>query len=113
MTEPAPPAVVVAATFPPASLDRRFYAFTLDRLIAWTLYLLVGWFAWAAFLDDDRVVPGLAVLGGRRARGRARLRARCSDAPGLSPGKALLGLRAVHHGTGTPIGVGPGGRARP
>ena len=25
---------------------------------------------------------------------------------GLSPGKALLGLRAVHYGTGTPIGVG-------
>ena len=26
---------------------------------------------------------------------------------GMSPGKAVTGLRVVHHGTGTPIGVGP------
>ena len=26
---------------------------------------------------------------------------------GTSPGKAVTGLRVVHHGTGTPIGVGP------
>ena len=105
MTEPAPHAVVVDATFPVASLDRRFYAFTLDRVIAWTVYLLVGWFAWAAFLDDDRVVPGLVVLAGAVlvvGLGFAILLGRT----GLSPGKALLGLRAVHHGTGTPIGVG-------
>ena len=103
MTEPAAPAV--ATTFPPASLDRRFYAFTLDRLIAWTLYLLVGWFAWSAFLDDDRVVPGLAVLAGAVVVVGLGF-AVVLGLTGLSPGKALLGLRAVHHGTGTPIGVG-------
>ena len=95
-----------ASTFPPAGLERRFYAFTLDRLIAWTLEAVVV-VAAAHFLvgpGHPWVVVGLVVaavvvvgLGFGLLLG---LR-------GTSPGKAALGLRVVRPGTGLPIGAGP------
>ena len=60
-------------TAPPSDLDRRFYAFTLDRLLAWTI-------------DARRRRPGL-VLPDRPRPGRGRDRGRrssscCSSARG-------------------------------
>lgn len=103
MSEYANPAV---PTFPAAELDRRFYAYTLDRLLAWTVdaaaalaayyFLIDGGHVWAGALLVVAVVLvvglGFSLLLGLR---------------GISPGKAAVGLRVVHHGTGTPIGVGP------
>ncbi len=34
-----------AATYPPAELDRRFYAFTVDRLVAWGVYAAASYAA--------------------------------------------------------------------
>ncbi|HEU4810827.1 MAG TPA: RDD family protein [Nocardioides sp.] len=101
MTEHAIP-----ASFPAAELDRRFYAFSLDRLVAWSVDAVVAWViyrlliaqghAWAGgvLIAATVLLVGLAfaVLTGLR---------------GTSPGRAAFGLRVVHHGTGTPIGVGP------
>ncbi|GAA2136900.1 hypothetical protein GCM10009844_03460 [Nocardioides koreensis] len=95
-----------ASSFPPAELDRRFYAFTLDRLIAWTLdamaavaayHFLIGrgqvWAGVGAILAVVLVVGlGFSLLLGLR---------------GTSPGKAAVGLRLVHHDSGVPIGMGP------
>ena len=92
----------MATTYPVADLDRRFYAFAIDRVLSWLLVALAGAGAW--FLLDDAwqaigvgtgmllvVWLGLTVLVG---------------VTGNTPGKSMVGLRVVHHGTGTPIGVG-------
>lgn len=86
-------------TTPAAELDRRFHAFTIDRLIAWLLGGLAASAAYpflpaegvAAVLTSVLLVEcGLSLFQGRT---------------GFTPGKALLGLRLVHIGSGAPIGV--------
>ncbi|WP_210650160.1 RDD family protein [Nocardioides sp. SYSU D00065] len=91
-------------TYPVAQLERRFTAFAVDRLLAWSLLALVG-LVTALFVSDDfwtvvGVVAGAMVLLWLAL-------AVVLGATGTSPGKAMVGLRVVHHGTGTPIGVGP------
>lgn len=93
----------MTSDFAVAGLERRFYAFVLDRALAWSLYAVVGVGAWlllgagwvAAIVVAGTVLLGwlvLAVLAG---------------VAGVSPGKSALGLRVVHQETGLPIGVGP------
>jgi len=93
---------VAATTYPVAELERRFYAFAIDRVLTWVLVSLVGVGGWF-LLDDAWLALGVAstalvvvwlalpVLVG---------------VTGNTPGKSVTGLRVVHHGTGTPIGVG-------
>lgn len=100
MTEPHPGAL--ATTFPVAELDRRFYAFAVDRLLTWGLVAAAGTVAWLV-LEDAAVVAGL--VGGLVVLAWLGL-AVLVGATGSSPGKSLAGLRVVHHGTGTPVGVG-------
>ena len=88
-----------------AGLDRRFYAFVVDRLIAWVLIAAACWAAYALFFRDDRVWPGVAVIGGAVLLVWL-LFAIALGASGATPGKAAAGLRVVSAGTGTPIGVG-------
>jgi uncharacterized RDD family membrane protein YckC len=104
MTDPAP-LDRPAASFAVAGLDRRFYAFVVDRLIAWALIAAACWVAYALFLRDDRVWPGVAVIGGAVLLVWL-LFAIALGASGATPGKAAAGLRVVSSGTGTPIGVG-------
>ncbi|MGH3362530.1 MAG: RDD family protein [Nocardioides sp.] len=93
-----------ASMFPAAELDRRFYAFVIDRLIAWALDGLAVFAAYRLFLADGRVLSGLALilcvvlLVGLALAVPLGLR-------GVSPGKAALGLRVVGPATGEPIGV--------
>ncbi|KRE96937.1 hypothetical protein ASG76_18065 [Nocardioides sp. Soil774] len=91
-------------TYPIAQLERRFTAFAVDRLLAWGLLGLVG--AGTALLvsDDPWTVAG-AVAGAMVVLWLVL--AVVLGVTGTSPGKAMTGLRVVHHGTGTPIGVGP------
>ncbi len=97
---------VPSPTYPVAELDRRFYAFALDRALAWGLYLLaaaLGWWAWGrdGLLYTVLLVCGLAVLVTLGSGVLVGTR-------GATPGKSLVGLRVVHHGSGTTIGAGPG-----
>jgi uncharacterized RDD family membrane protein YckC len=91
-----------AATYPIAELERRFYAFIIDRLLGWTLVAAAGFGAWLV-LDDlwsaVAVAAGVMVL-------LWLVVAVVVGVSGNTPGKAMVGLRVVHHGTGTPIGVG-------
>ena len=89
-------------TFPIAELERRFYAFFIDRLFGWTLAALAGFGSWLV-LDD--MWTALAVGAGVMALSWLVL-AVVVGISGNTPGKAMVGLRVVHHGTGTPIGVG-------
>jgi uncharacterized RDD family membrane protein YckC len=93
-----------AMTYPVAELDRRFAALAIDRLFAWTVIAGVG-VATALLVSDDVWTVVGAVAGAT-----VLLWVVLSVVVGLtgtSPGKAVTGLRVVHHGTGTPIGVGP------
>lgn len=91
-----------AATYPIAELERRFYAFFIDRLLGWTLVAVAGFGAWLV-LDD--VWSAVAVAAGVMLLLWLVL-AVVVGVSGNTPGKAMVGLRVVHHGTGTPVGVG-------
>lgn len=91
-------------TYPVAQLERRFTAFAVDRLLAWSLLAVVGVVTALVVDEDPWVVVGtvaatMVVLW--------LVLAIVTGVSGTSPGKAMSGLRVVHHGTGTPIGVGP------
>ncbi|WP_457192467.1 RDD family protein, partial [Nocardioides sp. P5_E3] len=91
-------------TYPIAQLERRFAALVIDRLLAWTVIAGVG-VATALLVSDDvwtvvGAVAGATVL-------LWLVLSVVVGLTGMSPGKAVTGLRVVHHGTGTPIGVGP------
>lgn len=101
MTEQAEP-ISLAETYPIAELERRFYAFFIDRLIGWTVAAAAGFGAWLV-LDDPWTA--VAVGAGVMALGWLVM-AVVVGVSGNTPGKAMVGLRVVHHGTGTPIGVG-------
>lgn len=94
-----------ATTLPAAGLERRFYAFAIDRLLVWSGYAGVGYLAWRFLIDRDRLWAGVgAVLGGVLLVGL--LLAVVLGLWGSSPGKAAVGLRVVRHEDGRPIGVG-------
>ena len=89
-----------------ADPDRRFYAFAIDRLIAWGIDLGVAALAAHVLISRGHVLLGVLVIvatvlvvGG--------IFALMAGATGRTPGKSLLGLRLVHTGTGEPIGPGP------
>ena len=100
---PPAPAVPTAGDLRAADLERRYYAQVVDRGVAWASYALVA--GLAGWLLDDPVVVLLVVLGWVLVVqvGLAVL----LGLRGLSPGKALLGLRAVSERTGHPVGLGP------
>jgi uncharacterized RDD family membrane protein YckC len=91
-------------TYPIAALERRFTAFAVDRLLAWTLLAAVGILT-ALFVSDDVWAVVGAVAGAMVLLWLVF--AIVLGVSGSSPGKAVSGLRVVHHGDGTPIGVGP------
>jgi len=103
MSDPAAPGRVSA--YPPAGLDLRFYAFAIDRLIAWPLMGLGGYLGYRLFFADGDVWPGIGlVLGVVLLIGLAFSVA--LGLAGTSPGKAAMGLRVVRAEGGTPIGIG-------
>ncbi|WP_341242243.1 RDD family protein, partial [uncultured Nocardioides sp.] len=98
-----PPATAPGTDLPPADLERRYYAHVVDRGLAWASYAAVA--GLAGWLLDGPVAVLLVVLGWVLVVqvGLAVL----LGLRGMSPGKALLGLRAVSERTGDPVGVGP------
>jgi uncharacterized RDD family membrane protein YckC len=102
MTEPL--VERTATSFPVAGLERRFYAFVVDRVIAWSVIAAACWAAYQLFWSDDGLWPGVALVAGVVVLVWVVF-AVALGASGATPGKAALGLRAVHFGTGTPIGV--------
>lgn len=103
MTEPGP---APPRTFPVADLERRFYAFVLDRALIWGAYAVaavVGWSVWGrdGLWTTAAIVVGLALLA-------TLLTGVVVGTTGSTPGKSAAGLRVVHQGSGTPIGAGAG-----
>lgn len=102
MSHPAPSPEAVS--YPAAELDRRFYAFAIDRLIAWGLFAGAGYLAWRYFFDDDNVGAGVGVIVGTVVL-VSLVYAVLLGMAGISPGKALVGLRVVGAEDGRPIGL--------
>ena len=96
---------MTARPVPPAELDRRFYAFVLDRLAAGTVDAVGVLLAYRFLVDGGRVLLGVVVaVLGVVVVGAAL--AVVLGLTGSSPGNVALGLRVVSPGTRTPIGVG-------
>lgn len=98
------PLTDAAPAYPAAELDRRFYAFVIDRVLAWGIFAAAGYLAWRVFIEDDRVGLGALVVVGTVVL-VSLLYAVLLGVAGLSPGKALVGLRVVAVRDGRPIGV--------
>lgn len=90
-------------TYPIASLERRFYAFALDRLLAAAVVGAAGGIAW--LVTEGALWPTAAVAAGTAVM-LWLLLAVAVGITGASPGKRAAGLRVVHHGSGTPVGTG-------
>lgn len=87
-----------------AGLDRRFYAFVVDRLVAWSLVAAVAAAAQVLFFADERWVPGIALVAGAVLVVVLATSA-VLGVWGVSAGKAAVGLRVVSPDDGRPIGV--------
>lgn len=92
---------------PVAGLDRRFYAFVLDRLLTAVVYAGAGFAVWRLAFEADRPWLGATVLV-LTVLGVTAGSAVFQGLTGTTPGKAALGLRTVDVETGLPVGVWPG-----
>jgi uncharacterized RDD family membrane protein YckC len=100
------PAVSERVTsYPPAGLDRRFYALAVDRLMAWPVLAAGVYAAYRFLLADGDVVAGIAVIVALVLVIGVSF-AVLAGTLGTSPGKAALGLRLVSAEEGRPIGIG-------
>jgi uncharacterized RDD family membrane protein YckC len=84
--------------------DRRFYAFVLDRLLAWGLYAGAAWAAYVYLIEPGRLWAGVAVIAGTVLL-VGLLTALTVGLWGITPGKALVGLRVLSAEDARPIGV--------
>lgn len=88
--------------FPIAALDRRFYAFAVDRALAWLLIAVAAGITWVSTGDWlITLVVGLSAMVLIWL-----VLAVVAGVKGTSPGKAMTQLRLVNDGSGSPVGVG-------
>jgi uncharacterized RDD family membrane protein YckC len=94
----------VGAVLAPAELDRRFYAYVVDRAIGWGLGAAAGALLWYG-LDEHRPLAVAGAVVGAIVLVSLVL-AVLQGTSGATPGKSALGIRAVHVDTGRPPGIG-------
>ncbi len=90
---------------PIAGLERRFYAFALDRTVAWAIDAGAAYAAWRYLIDPGQVLAGVLVIVGTVLL-VGLVFSLLLGLTGVSPGNAAVGIRVVREGTGGPIGVG-------
>ncbi|MER7557616.1 RDD family protein [Nocardioides sp. NPDC126508] len=98
------PAVEAAIAEP----DRRFYAFAIDRVIAWAIFAAAGFAAWLIFFRNGSPLPGIGLIAGV-VLVVWLVGTILTGSGGKTPGKMALGLRVVSDDSGAagrPIGVG-------
>jgi uncharacterized RDD family membrane protein YckC len=89
-----------------ADVDRRFYAFAMDRLIAWGIDLAVALVVQHYLLARGHVLLGIgAIVATVLLVGLVF--AVMLGVTASTPGTSFLGLRVVRATTGEPLGVGP------
>lgn len=91
-----------------AEPDRRFYAFAIDRVIAWAIFTAAGFAAWLIFFRNGNPLPGVGLITGV-VLVVWLVGTVLTGSGGKTPGKMALGLRVVSDDSGAaghPIGVG-------
>jgi uncharacterized RDD family membrane protein YckC len=86
-----------------ADVDRRFYAFAVDRLIAWSIDAAVAVVVVRTVVDDHSLVGIGLIVGAVLLVGLVF--AVLQGTTGRTPGKSVAGLRLVDTGTERPIGA--------
>ncbi len=94
------------STRPVAELDRRFYAFAIDRAIAWSLVGAAVFASYELFLEPGQTLAGIALIVGAVLVVGAAF-AVPIGLRGTTPGNAAVGIRVVDDETGSVIGIGP------
>ncbi len=87
-----------------AGPDRRFYAFVLDRLLAWGLYAGAAWAAYTFLIEPGQLWAGVAVIVGTVLL-VGLLTTLAVGRWGVTPGKAAVGLRVLSAEDARPVGV--------
>lgn len=87
-----------------AGADRRFYAFVIDRLIAWGILACGAYVAHVTLIEPGHLWTGVAAIAGTVLL-VGLVTALLVGLYGLTPGKAMLGLRALCAEDARPVGV--------
>jgi uncharacterized RDD family membrane protein YckC len=95
----------IAPLTPVADLDRRFYAFAIDRAIAWGIDAGAAVVLFQVLIEPGHLWAGVAAITGVVVLVGAVF-AVVLGLTGSSPGMAVGAIRVVREGSGTPIGVG-------
>lgn len=89
---------------PVADLDRRFYAFAIDRAIAWSIDAAAAVVLFQLLIEPGHVWAGVAAIVGVVVLVGVVFSV-VLGVTGTSPGMGLSAIRVVREGSGTPIGV--------
>jgi uncharacterized RDD family membrane protein YckC len=87
-----------------AGADRRFYAFVMDRLIAWGVIGGEAYAAYTLLIEPGRLWTGVAAIAGTVLM-VGLLSSMLVGIFGLTPGKALVGIRVLSFEDARPIGL--------
>ncbi len=87
-----------------AGADRRFYAFVVDRLIAWGVIGGEAYAAYTLLIEPGRLWTGVAAIAGTVLM-VGLLSSMLIGLFGLTPGKALVGIRVLSFEDARPIGL--------
>ena len=87
-----------------AGPDRRFYAFVIDRIIAWGIFAAEAYVAYVALIEPGDLWTGIAAIVGTVVLVWL-ITSMLVGLYGLTPGKAMLGLRVLSADNARPIGV--------
>ena len=87
-----------------AGRDRRFYAFVIDRILAWGIYVGESYVAYTSLIEPGRLWSGVVAIAGTVLL-MGLITSMLVGLYGLTPGKALLGLRVLSAEDALPIGV--------
>ena len=95
---------LTAAWTPVADLDRRFYAFAIDRAIAWGIDAAAAVVLFQLLIEPGHLWAGVAAIAGVVVLVGVVFSV-VLGLTGSSPGMGVAALRVVREGSGTPIGV--------
>ncbi|MFL6130143.1 MAG: RDD family protein [Mycobacteriales bacterium] len=87
-----------------AGRDRRFYAFVIDRIIAWGILGAEAYVAYVALIEPGHLWAGIATIAGTVLLVWL-VTSMLVGLYGLTPGKAMVGLRALSAEDARPVGV--------
>jgi uncharacterized RDD family membrane protein YckC len=87
-----------------AGADRRFYAFVLDRLVAWGVFAVEAYAAYTFLIEPGRLWAGVAAIAGTVLL-VGLIGSMLVGIFGLTPGKAMVGLRVLSAESARPIGL--------